>query len=319
MIQLYKDYCAQALRLWVVHPDCPESAAAGWSPETAVHPEGTIPSLLMVTQSCALRLANIDQTLRDDGQYVAYLMAGCPPTVMASMLEVDASMHVTARLDYRIDDTGRLVPCQDAHTCAPRPLIQRPAPVMVIPDVLDPVWCQRLIERCEMHNEPSGVLTEHQGEMVYKPDHRIKSRVEHRLEAGELMTALEAVIARRVLPEIRWATWFNVTRYEGMKVVRYDADDQGHFRVHRDNDGHDTAHRRFAMTINLNQGDYQGGGLSFPEYSDQPCELPTGAAVVFSCNLAHQVARVTRGRRYALVSFFYSDDQTLTPSTPVRR
>ena len=42
------------------------------------------------------------------------------------------------------------------------------------------------------------------------------------------------------------------------------AEDVGHFRPHRDNGQGLTAHRRFAVSINLT-GDFEGGAVGFPE------------------------------------------------------
>jgi len=53
--------------------------------------------------------------------------------------------------------------------------------------------------------------------------------------------------------------------------------------LHRDNTAAGTAHRRFAVTLDLNAEEYEGGDLMFPEYDDRACRAPTGGAVVFSC------------------------------------
>ena len=68
-----------------------------------------------------------------------------------------------------------------------------------------------------------------------------------------------------------------------------------------------TAHRRFAVTINLNTGEYNGGVLRFPEFGQQCYEAPLGGAVVFSCSLMHEATPVTRGRRYAFLPFLYDE------------
>ncbi|MBW8879886.1 MAG: 2OG-Fe(II) oxygenase, partial [Asticcacaulis sp.] len=67
-----------------------------------------------------------------------------------------------------------------------------------------------------------------------------------------------------------------------------------------------TAHRRFAVSINLNN-DFEGGELSFPEYGPRGFKPPVGGAVVFACALLHAVSPVTRGRRYAFLPFLYDD------------
>ena len=89
-------------------------------------------------------------------------------------------------------------------------------------------------------------------------------------------------------------------------VSCYAAEDAGHFRAHRDNTTKGTAHRRFAVSINLND-DFDGGELSFPEYGHRGFKVPTGGAVVFSGALLHAVSPVTRGRRYAFLPFLYDD------------
>ena len=66
-----------------------------------------------------------------------------------------------------------------------------------------------------------------------------------------------------------------------------------------------TAHRRFAVTINLNSRDYDGGEIWFPEFGPRMYKAPSGAAIVFSCSLLHEVPPVTRGRRYAFLPFLY--------------
>ena len=70
---------------------------------------------------------------------------------------------------------------------------------------------------------------------------------------------------RRVTPEIRKVHQFEVTRMERYLVACYAAEDGGHFRPHRDNTTTGTAHRRFAVSVNLND-DFDGGEVSFPEY-----------------------------------------------------
>ena len=41
----------------------------------------------------------------------------------------------------------------------------------------------------------------------------------------------------------------------------------------------------------------------FPEYGDYRYKPAAGAAVVFSCSLLHEALPVTRGQRFALLSF----------------
>jgi predicted 2-oxoglutarate/Fe(II)-dependent dioxygenase YbiX len=62
------------------------------------------------------------------------------------------------------------------------------------------------------------------------------------------------------------------------------------------------------MTINLNTGEYTGGCLRFPEYGSRLYRPQVGEAVIFSCSLLHEVTPVSTGKRFALLSFFYNDE-----------
>ena len=98
---------------------------------------------------------------------------------------------------------------------------------------------------------------------------------------------------------------------ERLLVGCYEAEMGGHFRAHRDNTTKGTAHRRFAVTINLNADDYEGGDLCFPEFGPRTYRAPTGGAIVFSCALLHQAMPVTRGRRFAFLPFLYDEETAL--------
>ena len=120
---------------------------------------------------------------------------------------------------------------------------------------------------------------------------------------------LVAVIARRLLPEVLKALGFRVSRMESFRVGCYDAGDRGHFAPHRDNTTPLTEHRRFALTLNLNAGDYEGGYLRLPEYGPQLYAPPPGGAVVFSCSLLHLATPVQKGRRFVVVGFFWGEEE----------
>ena len=111
----------------------------------------------------------------------------------------------------------------------------------------------------------------------------------------------------RLAPEILKVFQFEVTRIERYIVACYDAADGGYFRPHRDNTTSATAHRRFAVSINLNAEEFEGGDLRFPEFGRQTYRPPTGGAVVFSCSLLHEATPVTRGTRYATLPFLFDE------------
>ena len=115
-----------------------------------------------------------------------------------------------------------------------------------------------------------------------------------------------ARLEQRLFPMIARGLGFEVTRIERYLVSCYDADDGGVFHAHRDSTTQGTAHRRFACSINLND-DFEGGDLRFPEFGRRTYRPPPGGAVVFSCALLHEATRVTAGRRYAFLPFFYDE------------
>ena len=182
------------------------------------------------------------------------------------------------------------------------------APVLVVPDVLEPAFCERLIGIHEADNVPSGVMRDgaEGGTEVFDSD--LKNRRDHFVAEPALFNEIKWRIGRRVLPEIYKAFHYRVTGVEEFKIVRYDAANGGYFRPHRDNNSLAGAHRRFAMTLNLNTGDYEGGYLRFPEYGPHLYRPQRGAAVLFSCTLLHEAMPVTAGSRYVLLSFLYGDD-----------
>jgi predicted 2-oxoglutarate/Fe(II)-dependent dioxygenase YbiX len=183
------------------------------------------------------------------------------------------------------------------------------APVLVAPRVFEPSFCQMLIAHYEKHGgEPSGVTTENDvGKTVVRLNDAFKRRADCLIDDARLREAIMQRIYWRLAPEIEKAFMWRPTRMERYLVACYDADTGGFFRPHRDNTTAGTAHRRFAVTINLNAGEYEGGDLRFPEFGARTYRAPTGGAVVFSCALLHEATPVTRGKRYAFLPFLYDD------------
>ncbi len=190
---------------------------------------------------------------------------------------------------------------------APRAAVPQ-APVLMVPDVFEPEFCRRLIEGYEAHGgQESGYMQEKDGKTVLVVDYNHKRRTDWVVEDERLQAEVRGRILRRLVPEIRKATQFQVTRMERYLVACYDAAVEGHFNAHRDNTTKGTAHRRFAVSINLNPGDYEGGDLVFAEYGQARYRPPLGGACVFSCSLLHEATRVTRGKRYCFLPFLYDD------------
>lgn len=189
-----------------------------------------------------------------------------------------------------------------------RDVVQQ-APVLLVPDVLPPALCRSLIELWESQgNEDSGFMTEVEGKTVGVYDYQNKIRRDHFLKPGPMEDAVKACLAARVLPEVQIAFNYIVTRREDFRIACYDAARGGYFRPHRDNTTAGTAHRRFALSLLLND-DYEGGYLRFPEYAPHHYRPRAGGAAVFSCSLLHEATDVCAGRRFVLISFFYGEPE----------
>jgi len=228
---------------------------------------------------------------------VSYLL-GLDMRVLAVVKTPDPVLHATTLLDT----LKRLPPIGQHRPGAPQ------APVLTLPSVFEPVLCHRLIEGYETAGgEESGFMREKDGKTVLVLDHKHKRRSDWTIADETLRDTLRQRIRRRLIPEIEKAFQFKVTRMERYIVACYDASVGGYFQPHRDNTTKGTAHRRFAVTINLNSDEYEGGELMFPEYGRAIFKPPVGGAVVFSCSLLHQALAVTKGKRYAFLPFLYDD------------
>jgi len=182
------------------------------------------------------------------------------------------------------------------------------APILVLPNVFEEALCRQLVALYETNGgEDSGFMQEVGGKTVSRHDPARKRRRDYVITDEAIIRETQARFIRRVVPEILKVHQFKATRMERYIVACYAAEDAAHFAAHRDNTTKGTAHRRFAVSINLNE-DFEGGEVSFPEYGPRSFKAPMGGAVVFSCSLMHAVSKVTRGRRFAFLPFLYDDE-----------
>jgi predicted 2-oxoglutarate/Fe(II)-dependent dioxygenase YbiX len=185
--------------------------------------------------------------------------------------------------------------------------IQTQAPVLLIPRVLTPDMCPTLIHVWETRGHvDTGVEDSHHRQRQDRIDYTQKSRQDHIVSDPQLLRLLTTTVGRRILAEVHKAFAFQATRFEGFKIACYAAATGGVFHAHRDNLSPSTAHRRFALTLNLNE-DYDGGHLRFPEYGPHLYRPQAGEALVFACAHLHDVTRVTHGRRFTVLSFLFGD------------
>jgi predicted 2-oxoglutarate/Fe(II)-dependent dioxygenase YbiX len=141
-------------------------------------------------------------------------------------------------------------------------------------------------------------------------------RVDYVVQDAETTRFLDTRMARRVIPEIRKAFQYPVTKRERFHIARYEGARGGFQHGHRDNPTPELAHRRFALSLNLNADEYEGGALRFPEYGEQRYRAETGSALIFSSSLLHEVLEVISGHRFVLLSHFYGADSGAQPAQP---
>ena len=230
--------------------------------------------------------------LADDGglKPAVFLLDPALRVVMATAIENTA--EVMARLKQELAGT-----------------IETTAPVLIMPRVFEPELCRILITYFE-EGQPaeSGFTEDVGGKTVYRTNALLKRRRDVGIEHPDMVDAVRSRLRTRLFPMIKRFFNWQPTHIERDLICRYDADDAGFFMAHRDDVTLGTAHRKFAVSINLNAEDYEGGDLRFPEFGRRTYRPPTGGAAVFCCSMLHEATPVTRGRRYVVVPFLYDED-----------
>lgn len=263
------------------------------------------------------QLTSVDGTLlvfhdQDNGLHDVFGVSGAARDIQVAGMEagwflIDPVMRVMAT--FAPEDTAEALTTLERTV---EPLrhagVATPAPVMMVPRVFEPGFCDALLDYyAEQGGEPSGVTRERDGKTLVELDSSAKKRFDCMIEDEALRQAAMHRIYWRLAPQIEKAFQFKVTRMERYIVCCYDADSGGYFKAHRDNTTKGTAHRRFAVSINLNAEGFDGGGVVFPEYSDTVYNPPTGGALIFSCSVLHEALPITGGKRYAFLPFLYDD------------
>jgi predicted 2-oxoglutarate/Fe(II)-dependent dioxygenase YbiX len=191
---------------------------------------------------------------------------------------------------------------QANHDIVPFSIIQRQAPVLVVDNVLEPALCEQLLTYWRTGDkQANGVSIGSQSNQ--SGDTAIKVRNDVVLLDQKLFDAVKNRIIKRVLPEIFKAFQFQTASMEALRIGSYHSNDKGFFGRHRDNKTTFTAHRRFAVSLNLNPVTYEGGQVNFPEYGQALYAPPQGGALIFSCSLLHEARPVTQGERFGIFTF----------------
>ena len=138
-----------------------------------------------------------------------------------------------------------------------------------------------------------------------KDRHKFYPTTDNLLEVlgiGEIYTR---VINEFVRPLAIWAyglegTSWDVIRDESF-IIRYRADEQSHLSLHHD-------YSNLTILVNLNPGEFEGGGTYFPKYKALSNPKQIGTMTLHPGNITHKhgARPVLNGTRYVLVSFLKS-------------
>lgn len=243
-------------------------------------------------------VARLYDALEPDGSVRAMWMLLDPALRVLAAAPIDQAQPIFALI--------RRLPAPGDHAGVPLH-----APVLLAPRVFEPALCARLITLYETRGgEFSGVMRDVGARTVAVMDD-YKRRRDVLVEDEALREEIRRALTLRLFPQIRHAMQFTVTEIERYLIACYDAADGALFRAHRDDVTRQTANRKFACSVNLNDG-FEGGDLRFPEFGPATYRPPPGGVIVFSCSLLHEVTPLRAGRRYAFLPFFYDEDGAAT-------
>jgi peroxiredoxin len=182
------------------------------------------------------------------------------------------------------------------------------APVLTLPRVFEPEFCASLVDFYRNGGPTeSGFARDVGGQTVQHIDPFLKRRSDVFVEDQGVLDAIRMRLETRLFPMVKRALGWQPQHIERYLICRYGDEQEGFFSRHRDDSTLGTAHRRFAVSLNLNEG-YEGGDLGFPEFGPRLYRPPAGGATVFACGLLHEATPVTKGERFVFVPFLYDDE-----------
>ena len=188
-------------------------------------------------------------------------------------------------------------------------------PVLTVPDVFNADDCKRLISVYRLRG--NTVVEPSHGDQGMTDDYKMRipeygrhDRIDHWIINAGTNRLIDERLQARLFPEIQKAFQYRITRREHYRIGCYEGERGGDLNGHRDNTEPGVAHRRFAVSINLNTKDFSGGGIQFREYGGQQYRPDSGVAIVFSSSLLHEILEVTEGRRYVLLAFLFLYGET---------
>ncbi len=242
------------------------------------------------------------------------MLGGHPAVLLDRANELGRAFGANGPLAIVVDASGRVAALLPApapggvaawatrlYMASTPAVVQAKAPVLLLERVAEPALCETLVEYWRRSNKVASMVGCESGNTVNTD---VKRRQDVQLEQPGLFMKLRDCLVRRVVPVIAQAFHARIMVIETPIIGCYDAASGGWFRRHRDNTSRHTAHRQFALSLNLNaDDDYDGGELRFPEFGRQLYRPAAGGALIFSSSLVHEVVPVTRGRRLGVFTF----------------
>lgn len=176
------------------------------------------------------------------------------------------------------------------------------APVVTIAEAITPALQDELLAYWQTNQKYQGGIGAGGEEKVVLSG---KRRLDADIKDISLLIRIDQTMCKRVFTELRKVAGVQITHRERYKIGAYDSQDQGFYNQHRDT-GKYLGFRRYSMSLSLSS-DYEGGLLQFPEYDLCAYRLPARCAAIFPSTLLHGVTPVTAGKRFVMVSFFYTE------------
>ncbi len=257
-----------------------------------------------------LRARRADAAALGIGPELSESLLGDPERSLARAIGLDGPGIVVFEADFRIAAVISGSRFDEALAACTRifersaPTTQRSAaPVLLVPDFIEPELCRAVIDYWGAGEKERNRVVTAAGAGVESDG--LKRRIDVWLDDRALAGEIHDRIQRRVVPALKKAFGFAAAKVQKLRIGCYDSADAGAFGKHRDNSTELSAYRQFAMSLNLNTGEYEGGRLWFPEFGRQLYDIAAGGAVMFSCSLLHEALPVITGRRFGIFGFFF--------------
>ena len=166
------------------------------------------------------------------------------------------------------------------------------APVLTLPRIFERELCEALVEFYRAGGSTaSGFTKDIGGQTVQQIDPLIKRRHDVFLHDEGIIEGLATRLRARLFPMVKRALGWQAQHIERYLVCRYGAEEQGFFFAHRDDVTAGSAHRKFAVTLNLND-DFDGG-----EFKVSPSSARAPIARRWAGRRCSAAACCTRRRR----------------------